>query len=177
MTTPIHAESIGESARSAEGLHARVDAGWLFLVAGLTLIAAVVLLPAHQDVRNARNQRDAVLGLEEHRIDRLERHSRYLAALEQHDPTLIKALAAEQLNLVPVGHRYLLAESSGRSDVSVFRALEPPVATELALYAHPEPDSMLAELAMDDRARLWLIAGAGFCILIGLLPPISRFKR
>lgn len=146
----------------------RFDPGWLFLIAGLALLAATVIIPAQADLAEARWQRDRALAIEEQRRERLFKHERYLAAVEAMEPSVVRALAASQLNLVPADRAALLQVASpAGSNASIFPLLEPgPVALpELTLV-----DSRLARLARGDRSRLWLIAAGSILVLVGLLP-------
>ncbi|MBX3358374.1 MAG: hypothetical protein KF745_08095 [Phycisphaeraceae bacterium] len=150
----------------------RFDAGWLFLIAGLCILGATVLIPAFDDLAEARWQRDRAIAIEEHRLQRLERYGQYLDAVQRGEESVVLALAAEQLNKVPAGWRPLLpVVEPGLRGASVFPALEPPA---LRIPARERSESTLAKLAMGDRSRLWLLIGGGVCVLIGLLPPSSR---
>lgn len=156
--------------RRRAGRGALLDPGWFFLLAGLALLGATVLLPAQDDLAVARWHRERVQAVLDHRQERLARHQRYLEAAERGEPTLVRSLAATQLNLAPVSEKLLgPADDITTRSASVFPSLEPP---PLKL---PERDatadrSLLERWALDDSSRLWLIAGAALCILIGLLP-------
>jgi hypothetical protein len=140
-----------------------------------------VLIPAMGDLDEARWQRDRALALEHHRLDRLDHYERYLAALDSHDPGLVQALAASQLNRIPAGQSVILPVSgtasalsgvgSGTGSASVFPMLEPgPV----RLPARTLPDSILSRLTTNDRTRAWLIAAGGLMLFVGLLPSIAK---
>src|SRR5437763_930116 len=68
---------------------ASIDPGWLFAIAGLAILACTVLLPALDDLGEARWQRDRALAIEKHRLVRLARYKQYLDALDSKDPALI----------------------------------------------------------------------------------------
>jgi hypothetical protein len=149
---------------------ALIDPGWLFLLAGMGILAATVLIPAAEDLSAARFQRDRALLIEAHRIERLGRYEEYLSAIDNKDPSLILSLAESQLNQIPEG-RAPIAGARGalgaNSDVSVFPSLEPP---PLALPTRRKTESTLERLTTNDHARLWLIAAGAACVLIGLFP-------
>lgn len=152
----------------ARPLLAPLDPGWLFLLAGLALLAAAVLIPAQQDLADARWRRDAALAHEHNRLERLHRYETYLEAVRHNDPELVRSLAASQLGLVRRGaepvnsHRHPNLLSA-----SVFRQLEPGAVT---VASPPEPTSTLARLVTSRRTRLWVIAFAAVCVLVGTLP-------
>ena len=150
----------------------RLDAGWLFLLAGLAILAATVLIPAHDDLARAEQVRDIALTQEDMHQERLERHRIYLEALERGDPRLTRSLAASQLNLVPAGSHPMRDLDRGLpASASVFGALEP--------NPRPAPtlrhvDSILHRLVLNPSTRLWILAAGFVCLLVGLLPPASR---
>lgn len=151
---------------------ATIDPGWLFLIAGMTLLAATLLIPAFEELDAVRWQRDRALGVERHRLDRLDLHRGYLSALEREEPALVLALAAGQLNQIPAGRRPILdAPIDASSNASVFASLEPPPAV---LPERRRNGSLLDRLATGDRSRAWLLAASGLCLLIGLLPRSRR---
>jgi hypothetical protein len=147
---------------------AYLDPGWLYLLSGIALVAATILIPAVRDLDDVRHQRDRALVLEEHRLERLQRYQDYLDALERREPALIMALAASQLNQIPRG-RTLIIESpeTTLASASVFAQLEPPPPV---LPERHHPRSILFRWTTSERTRPWLLAAGGVCMLMGLLP-------
>lgn len=170
-STPAAEERSGPRAAPAPLL----DAGWLFLVAGLALLGATILIPAADDLSYSKFLRDRALLIESHRQQRISRYEEFLHALEERNPTLLRSLAVSQLGLVPATQAPLLPVDGGStSNVSVFPGLEPP---ELRLPEYRPVDSLLARWTRDDRARLWLILCGAVLVLIGLLPPSRGWRR
>lgn len=165
--------------RSRPNLLPTPDPGWLFLFAGLAILAAAVLIPAAEALDEARYARDRALVAEQHRIARLERHSAYLGALHERQPALIAQLRAIQLNKYAEGMRPLgtLDIDPGRASASVFEMLEPPLPALPPEPPHRAQRSTLAKLATGESARLWLIAIGALSILLGALPPASARRR
>lgn len=164
---PENQPAVEPSARPLRPID-RFDPGWLFLIAGLVLLGFTVVIPAQADLAQAQWQRDRALAIEAQREERLFKHERYLAALQSREPTLVRALAASQLNLIPAAYGAIVeVDDPATSNVSVFPSLEPTPITlpELVLV-----DSRLGRWARDGRARLWLIAGGAMLVLIGVLP-------
>lgn len=151
---------------------ATIDPGWLFLIAGLALLAATMLIPAFDDLDEVRWQRDRALAVEHHRIDRLDRHGEYLGALHREEPALLISLAASQLNQIPRGKTPVLEASvDAASSASVFDALEP---APVLLPERRRVGSLLEWLATGERTRPWLLGAAGMCLFIGVLPRTRR---
>jgi hypothetical protein len=151
------------------------DPGWLFLIAGLALLAATALITAQKEVAQARWLRDRVLAAESHRGERLARYEEYMGALESRNPTLVESLAGSQLNQIPSERAAIPGTVRDHtSDAGVFAALEPPA---LRLPSQRSVDSMLSKLVTNDATRMWMLAASALLILIGLLPPSRGWSR
>ena len=137
-------------------------------------MGATVLIPAQDDMTEARWKRDRAVAIERNRLERLDHYGAYLEALERGEDSVVLSLAAAQLNMAPEGHQPVSALSDpSRRDASVFPSLEPDP-PELPLPPDRTHRSKLAMLATGERSRLWLIAGGALCVMIGLLPPVRR---
>lgn len=165
--------------RSRPNLLPAPDPGWLFLIAGLAMLASAVLIPAGEALVEARHARDRALVAEGHRVQRLEKHRAYLDALHERQPALIAQLKAIQLNRYAQGMRPLgtVEIDLGRASASVFEMLEPPLPGMPPEPGHRAQRSMLARLATGHPSRLWLIAGGALAVLLGVLPPAGRSRR
>ena len=142
--------------------------GWLFILAGIGILASTILIPAQIELSDARWARDRALEAQAHREARLENYREYLSALDQKQPSLVMALAASQLNQIPADRSPIegLTEVS-RADASVFAALEPRPMKEPPRH---RVDSVLSRLTSNGTTRLWLMAGGIVCLMLGLLP-------
>lgn len=171
-STALEAEP---AARDSLAPIAYLDPGWLYLLAGIAILAATVLVPAVDELEAVRFERDRALLLEQHRVQRLVRYEAYLAALERKEPSLILALAASQLNQIPQGRNLILEPpdvfaGGGSASASVFSGLEPP---PIKLAERQRVDSILSRWTNSDRSRTWLIAAGAVCLLMGLLPRVK----
>lgn len=148
---------------------ALLDPGWLFLIAGLALLIATVLIPAYTDLAEARHRRDTALAVESRALDRMQRHAEYLEALRRGDERLALSLAARHLSMIPEGRQIVpVPGETLTGDLNPFSELEPPPLDPPSLNL---PDSLLQRWTTDDRARLWLLALGAISVLVGLLPP------
>ncbi|MBL8745989.1 MAG: hypothetical protein JNK58_06485 [Phycisphaerae bacterium] len=146
----------------------RVDPGWLFLCSGISLLAATVMIPALDDLRQAEWNRDRARAVEDYRKQRLSNYSQYLEAVRNEDRSLVVSLAATQLNLAPADKQPMLdASQIGLPPVDVLSALEPSLAHP---PSPPPPRSTLQKWATNARTRPWLLGAGGLFILIGLMP-------
>lgn len=149
-----------------------LDPGWLFLLAGLALLAATVILPAQEDAQQARFYVERTQAAEQHRLERLRRYTDYLEALKRGDEATVRSLAITQLNQSPENLTILVPPSDvAERSASVFPALEPAA---LVLPERHVEFSRLQTMALNDSSRLWLLAGGSLLVFIGLLPPSRR---
>lgn len=169
---PIQSEA--EPAR----LPALLDPGWLFVIAGLTLLLASALIPAAEQVREARWQRDRALLVEKHRQERMQRYQEFTTALENGEKPLVLALAASQLNQIPLDRVPIGVGSTngGYTDIkagsaSVFPNLEPD---PIELPEYHKFDTTLSRMVTDEKARPWVLVVGSVLVLVGLLPASRR---
>jgi hypothetical protein len=154
-----------------------LDAGWLFLLPGLVVLSATILIPALDDVQDAVFKRDRVLAIERHRLQRLQNYIDYLDAIDHGDESVELSLVASQLNMVPEDATPLSPPTEpGRVNASVFPELEP---APLVLRDAPprENRSLRTRLATGEKSRLWMIVVGAICILIGLLCGSGSTRR
>jgi hypothetical protein len=155
----------------------RFDPGWLFLGAGLALLAATVLIPARDDLQQAELVLAKANAERAHAAQRLANYAEFLEALNREDEDLMLQLAAKHLNLTPRDREPILgvgAEISGDGIIDTYAALEPAPPGE---FVRITPNSMLFRWSTDDRSRLWLLAGGSLLTLIGLLPASTARVR
>jgi len=149
---------------------AYLDPGWLYLLAGMALLAATIILPAMDDLQDVQIERDRMIAVERHRADRIARYRDYRDALDREEPSLVMALAASQLNLIPQGRTLALQTPhllTAPQRASIFPALEP---APLTMPERRKAGSLLERLTDSDFTRPWLIAGGALCLMLGLLP-------
>lgn len=143
----------------------RFGPGWLFVLAGLALCAAGILIPAQNDLQHLQNQRDQLLHEEAILSQRIEGRAQFLDQVERQDPALIKRLAASQLNLIPAQGTPVLVAPSVSAPMDEW--------VDATINAEPIPSratiqSTLSQLAQG-RYRLWLLASGVICAFAGLM--------
>jgi hypothetical protein len=154
-----------------------LDAGWLFLLSGLVILAAAILIPAFDDLDQASWSRDRAVAIEDNRRDRLMRYGAYLDALDHGNESVILSLSASQLNMIPEGRQPISPTMDpAHQSAAVFPLLEPepPALPEMPRL---NDRSLLGRLATGERSRLWMIGGGAFCVLLGVLPAATRAGR
>jgi hypothetical protein len=148
----------------------RLDAGWLYVVAGLCLCAAAILVPAQRDLEGLRRQRDRLADEKAVGEARLDAYRSFLRQLEREDPPIIRRLAAAQLNLVPAGETPVLLAASRTATVSEW--IEGNVRVSRR-QPKPPPETLLSRL-VEGRLRLWVLAGGMVIVFMGLLLDDAR---
>jgi hypothetical protein len=175
-TPPAAAQPSAPSAFTRVRIKPGFDPGWLFVLAGLAMLGATALIPAHEDLKDARWNRDRVLLVEKHREQRLTRYQEYIDAVDRQEPSLVLSLAATQLNQIPQERSPIPGMPAvSEGDASVFPSLEPP---PLKLPGpRPKTDSLLTRWTTDTLTRVWFIALGSALVLLGLLPAASGWKK
>lgn len=148
------------------------DAGWLFLISGLVILACCVLVPAQDALDEARWRQARAQASLEHRIERSERYEAYARALDRGGETITLHLAATQLNMAPAS--WLAVQHPGDGRANVFDGIEPP---PVDLPARHVRETTLRRWTVDPTKRRWVVFGGLVCVLIGLVPPASRSER
>jgi hypothetical protein len=162
-----------------------LDPGWLYLVAGLALCAAAILVPAQHDLTELEGMLARLHHEEDVLAGRLRAHADLLDDLDQLDPALVRRLAASQLNLVTAAERPAILARLSPDATSVIDTIDRAANDRLGAdpaagagtgsvpaavpgAAPPPPTSRLMRLTTG-RNRLWMIAGAMLCIFVGML--------
>jgi hypothetical protein len=143
----------------------RLDAGWLYVLAGLALCAAGILVPARRDLEDLRRQRDRLADERAIGDERLHAYETFLHLLNEDDPSLIRRLAAAQLNLVPADEKPVLMAASRTATVTKW--IDENVQSRRA-EVEPAPATLLGRL-VGGRGRLWVLAGGIVVVFVGLL--------
>lgn len=143
---------------------------WLFLIAGFSLLACAIILPAQAELREVEWHRDQAIAAEAVQQERYSRHRRYLAAIEARDPVVVRSLLLTQLRELPADRSPLTGRTftiERLPNADVLADLDPPEAAPPPL---PTPRSLLERLATGYEHRKWLIVASVVVMLIGLLP-------
>lgn len=152
-----------------------LDSGWLFLIPGLAMLAACLLLPNQQRLNGQRDDHSRLQAEQRYVYERLGAYSRFIDEIAENDPGLTRRLVAAQLNLVPAGDEPLILSRTLASPVTDW--IESTVE-----YAPPEARSVESSRLLSlttGRHRLWVIGGAVMCVFIGLMlgPTDQRRQR
>ena len=145
--------------------------GWLYLGAGVTLLAAVAIIPAHEELDRARVIQAKAEAAVDRRREMREDAGARLAALADPSDALLVSLAQTHLNLAPAGSR------------AISLPVRTPPAPQAALASDTRPAaaapdrSRLARLVTGRPSRSLLIVLGAVCVLVGLLPPAEASKR
>ncbi len=143
-----------------------LDAGWLFVLAGLAVCGAALLVPAQQDLASVMSKRDQ---LEVHSMASMRQLMAYdavLQGLQDQDPQLMRRLTANQLNLLPEGDTPILLDPE-RADGSFDRWVRESSKVEVPPAVEAR-ETLLVRISTGPY-RLLVIAGGILCLFIGTL--------
>jgi hypothetical protein len=143
----------------------RLDPGWLFIAAGLSVCAAVMILPVQSDLHGLRMQLEQLRNEETRAYARLKAHSDFMDQVDRADPALIRRLAATQLNMVPEGDTPVLLAAS--ASVPVTHWIESAVKVDMR-PPKAAPDTMLSKL-VNGPYRLWIFGAGIMSVFFGVL--------
>ncbi|MFB0987628.1 MAG: hypothetical protein QMB94_15125, partial [Phycisphaerales bacterium] len=147
----------------------RFDPGWLFLLSGLAMLVALVLVPQEQSLRTAE------IGLAplQFEQDLLQIHqARYdhaIFELDREDPAVMERLIRAKLQLIPV------MPSHDVEVLAVSNAINQPVTDwihRLIEFERPivtPPRTTALGSLVGPGIRLWVVGGATLSIFIGLV--------
>ena len=139
--------------------------GWLFLLAGLALVTAAIVVPAEQELRGLQDRVEVLQEQHARLLDRLAVHQRFLDDLDGGDTDLLRRVADMQMNRTAEGTLVLrdpgaagtpLEWLSRRSQIAVPIRLDESRASLLARWTA-------------GRGRLWTAAVGSFCVFVGLI--------
>ncbi len=147
-----------------------LDPGWLFVLSGLLICSASLLVPAQMELAEAKQQLSALQAQEQWALNRLAAYDQFMGQLDSADPGLIKRLASRRFNMLPEGDTPVLMDV-GASEASIEEWIESTVSSPMK-EVHASPSSMLATISAGPY-RPWFLACGVACIFIGLLTSIE----
>ena len=151
--------------RSATKPLFQVDPGWLFILAGLAVCAAGVILPAQNDLRSLQHQLMQLRAEEVHAYARLKAHSDFMDQVDRAEPALVGRLVAAQLHMLPASDTPVLLAKAEASPVTAW--IDNTVKTDIR-PTQATPISTLSSLA-NGPYRLWMFGGGIMSVFVGLL--------
>lgn len=143
---------------------ARLSPGWPFLLAGLAVVAAVMLVPAWRDVQNVRLERDDLQSVVQYEARRVAATESMLASLESGDPALRRRLVGWQLNLLPKGNVAIGRDVHAGGVLGWIDATVEPV-----VASSPTAVVSRLESIVSGPARLWMLSAGVLLVFVGLV--------
>lgn len=153
--------------RSSVRFAPRLDAGWLFLSAGVILMASVALIGPLDDLALLRYRRDRLAALEQAATEQLEAYLVFLEAVEEEDPMLMRRLVAAQMNQIPATDE-VVGMVGDELDAHVDHWIQSTLPGPAYVEPPIQPDSWLRKLSTGAN-RLWTLLAGAVLVFIGLL--------
>ncbi len=151
----------------------RIDPGWLFLVAGLLLIGASVLVPQEARLHDLRQQLGILERLEDFGERRALAYAKFIDQVEAGDPSVVRRLAAAQLRIVDDGYERIAEADSARAPVSEWIDASVPVPPVEAMA----PTDTLLYRWTKGRHQFWLGGLGAFSAFVGLIMGVEHPGR
>jgi hypothetical protein len=146
----------------------RIEAGWLYLSAGLVLIASVAIIGPLDDLAVIQYRRDRLAALERSSTDQLEAYLTFLEALEDEDPALLGRLVAAQMNRIPENEEPVGLIGT-ELDAHVDHWIQSSVRPVKVVAAPKLRQSWLRRLSTGEY-RVWTLLAGAVMVFVGLLP-------
>lgn len=143
----------------------RFDPGWPFVIAGLLLLVAGVLIPGHRELLGLRGELLRQETREQVAFEQLRAYDEFLAGVRESDPEVIRRLAMAHLNKIPAGEESLLLTPGMNQTVGEWIESSIPDRT---VVVPPYPDTVLARWALGP-GRLWMLGVAVMLLFVGFV--------
>lgn len=143
----------------------RFDPGWPFVIAGLLLLVAGILIPGHRELLGLRGELVRQETREQVAFEQLRAYDEFLAGVRESDPEVIRRLAMAHLNKIPAGEESLLLTPGMNQTVGEWIESSIPDRT---VVVPPYPDTVLARWALGP-GRLWMLGVAVMLLFVGFV--------
>jgi hypothetical protein len=147
---------------------------WAFLLAGLVLLAAVIVVPSMQEVKKAeavRNDYQATLDLLDQKI---AMQKAFLGDLK--NPNLMNRLASRQLNINPKDQDILILSSAANADRSVDQLIKESLTQVTPKRVEPLP-AVVESTVGNAGARPLFILVACLCLAVSFFVGVKVERR
>ncbi len=144
--------------------------GWLYLVSGLVLTVAAIVLPAHQDLAVLKEKRVAIVEDTADLQHQIIVHQMFLDDLGQQDVALHDRMVQMQFNQSPSGTPVVIDRAASKTPLDwVAQRARRDRAVQL-----DQPRQSILSKMTTGRNRLWLAGVGVFVIFIGLITSASE---
>lgn len=147
-----------------------INFSWLYLICGLVLTVAAIVLPSHQDLHELQQRQQAILMDLDDLHYRIEMYQSFHNDLQKADPELLQRIVAMQFNEPVSGTPVVIDRSASQTPLDW---IEQRSRRAKRLNGERGQVSAIASLAQG-RGRLWLAGGGVFAIFLGLIHVPTR---
>ena len=146
-------------------LNKRFDIGWQFIVCGLVLTVAAIVLPAHQGLDDLESKQKIIIADLEDLEYQVSIHEIFLQDIKDGDSSFIQRLYELQFKIDPIGDAIVLDLAAPKTplDWVANRARR-----TRSVNMETQQASILSKLS-DGQGRLWLLGVGAFVLFIGLI--------
>jgi len=143
----------------------RNSLGWFYLVSGLVLTIAAIVLPAHQDLAELEQKRLAIADDYADLNHQIAIHQSFLDDLSQNHLKLRERMIEMQFNQSATGTPVVIDRSAAKTPLEWVAQR----ARQTRVLDVEEPRDSILTILSKGRNRLWLAGSGVFVIFIGLV--------
>jgi hypothetical protein len=143
----------------------RIDFGWLFLLSGLVLTVAAIILPAHHDLDDLAAKRNDIQVNADDLEYQIELYEQFLLELKEGDVDVTKRIIEMQFNVQSDAIPVVIDESASNTPLEW---IAQRVRRERVVPTESTPLSMLTSIS-HGRSRLLLVGVGVFSMFIGFM--------
>ena len=138
--------------------------GWLYILCGLVLTVAAIILPAHQELQDLMSKQKVIADDLEYLEYQVTIYETFLQDIVNREPDFIQRLAEMQFNRAPHGEQVVFDPSAPRTPLEwvAQRAIK-----SRTVQTDVQQASILSKFT-EDEGRLWLLAAGIIILFVGL---------
>ena len=147
--------------------------GWVYILCGLVLTVAAIILPAHQELQDLKSKQEVIAEDLEYLEYQVTIYETFLQDIVNRESDFIQRLTEMQFNRAPQGEQVVFDPSAPRTPLEWIaqRALK-----SRAVQANVQQASILTKFTQGE-GRLWLLAVGIIILFVGLTSQSSPTNK
>jgi len=150
-------------------LVSKLNFGWLYILCGLVLTVAAIILPAHQELQELKSKQEVIADDLEYLEYQVTIYETFLQDVVNREPDFIQRLTEMQFNRAPQGEQVVFDPSAPRTPLEwvAQRAIK-----SRTIQSDVQQASLLSKFT-EDEGRLWVLAVGIIILFVGLTSQAS----
>lgn len=146
---------------------------WLYLVSGLVLTVAAIVLPSHKDLAVLKEKRAVIMNDIADLNHQIVIHQSFLKSLREQDPQLQERLIQMQFNQSPAGTPVVIDRAASKTPLDW---IDQRARRDRVIDINEPRQSILSAMTTGKK-RLWLAGVGVFVIFIALIPSVGQIDE